>query len=395
MKYRHVGLLSAGHLVTDINQGAVPALLPFLIAEHRLSYTAAAGIVFAANIASTVVQPLFGHAADRFSKPWLMPVGLFLAGLGLSLTGVVSSYRLIILTAILSGIGIAAYHPEGARLVNFAAGEKKATAMSLFGVGGTLGFAIGPLLTTTVVLYWGLKGTLALVLPVTVMAIVMATQLSGLSALERGQRHRDAVSGAKIPRDAWGPFSRLTLTVIGRSILFYGLNTFIPLYWIGVLQQSKVAGGTALTVMSAAGVVGNLVGGKLADRFGHIKVMLIGFALLVPLLPALIWVTRASIAMLLLAPIGLALSATYSPTIVMGQRYLPNHIGLSSGVTLGIAVAIGGVAAPFLGRVADQYGIWSALAAIAFLPVMTAALALSLPDSKTKEAGDTQRPSIK
>ena len=80
MNYRIVSLLSLGHLITDINQGAVPVLLPFLIAAHDLSYTAAAGIVFAVNVSSTIVQPLFGHAADRFSKPWLMPLGIILAG---------------------------------------------------------------------------------------------------------------------------------------------------------------------------------------------------------------------------------------------------------------------------------------------------------------------------
>ena len=88
MKYRHIGLLSVGHLVTDINQGALPAMLPFFIAAYDLSYAAAAGIVFAANMTSSIVQPLFGHAADRFSKPWLLSAGLMLAGVGLGLSGV-------------------------------------------------------------------------------------------------------------------------------------------------------------------------------------------------------------------------------------------------------------------------------------------------------------------
>jgi FSR family fosmidomycin resistance protein-like MFS transporter len=324
VKHRYVGLLSIGHLVTDINQGALPALLPFLISEHHLSYAAAAGIVFAVNIASTVVQPVFGYAADKFSKPWLLPVGLLLAGLGLAMTGIVPSYRLIILAAVVSGVGIAAYHPKGARLVTFAAGQQQATAMSLFGVGGTLGFALGPLFITAALLNWGLKGTLIMIVPVSVMALI----------------------------------------------------TFIPLYWIAVLDQSRLAGGAALTVLATAGVVGNVLGGKLADRFGHLKVMLGGFCLLIPLLPALIWVRNPQIAVVLLLPIGLSLYATYSPIIVMGHRYLPNHIGFSSGVTLGVAVAMGGVAAPLLGKVADAYGLWSALAVIALLPVLPAGLTL-------------------
>jgi len=110
-------------------------MLPFLIASCDLSYAAAAAIVFAANMASCIVQPILGHAADRCSKPWLLSAGLMLAGLGLALTGIFQSYRWMLLSAILSGIGIAAYHPEAAQLVNFAAENHKGTAMSIFGFG--------------------------------------------------------------------------------------------------------------------------------------------------------------------------------------------------------------------------------------------------------------------
>ena len=185
MKYRLIGMLCLGHLFTDINQGALPAMLPFLIPAHNLSYAAAATIVFAANIASTVVQPLFGHFADRVSRPFLMPVGLLLAGIGLALVGISSDYRLIILVAVASGIGIAAFHPEGARLVNYVAGEKKATAMSIFGVGGTLGFAIGPLIITGTMLHWGLRGSLILIAPVCVMAFILSFQLKKFASFGR------------------------------------------------------------------------------------------------------------------------------------------------------------------------------------------------------------------
>jgi FSR family fosmidomycin resistance protein-like MFS transporter len=385
--YRSIGLLSAGHLVTDVNQGAVAAMLPFLISAHHLSYTAAAGIVFAVNISSTIVQPLFGHAADRFAKPWLMPVGLFLAGLGLSLTGLVSDYRSIVALAVVSGIGIAAYHPEAARLVAFQAGARTATAMSIFGVGGTLGFALGPLLITTVLLEWGLEGTLALLPPVSLMALVIAVQLPRF----RGPEWREEPPGSS-PKggtglDQWGPFSRLALCMISRSILFYGLNTFIPLYWISIFHQSKAAGGAALTVLAASGVAGNLLGGRLADRLGQLKVMRAGYATLIPLLPALVWTDRPWLAMALLVPIGLSLSATYSPSVVMGQRYLPLRIGLSSGVTLGVTVAIGGVAAPVLGKLADSLGIWWALAGLVLVPVPAAVLSLTLPEPRSLLSG--------
>jgi FSR family fosmidomycin resistance protein-like MFS transporter len=384
MKHRLIWLISAAHLITDINQGAIPALLPFLIASHNLSYAAGAGIVLAANISSTIVQPLFGHAADRFSKPWLMPLGLTFAGLGVALTGIVPTYHLVLLSAFVAGLGVAAFHPEAARLVFFAAGDKKGSAMSFFGVGGILGFAVGPLFATMVLLQWGIKGTLALLVPVGIMAIVVVFKLPKFSAIQGTARGAKAGSGSGPQQggDEWKAFARLTVVVIGRSIVFFGLNTFIPLYWIHVLDQSKAAGGTALTVMGTAAVFGNLLGGKMADRFDHIKVMLIGATLLIPVLPALIWVENPTAAMLLLIPIGLALSSTYSPTIVMGQRYLPNHVGLSSGITIGVAVTIGGLAAPFLGKVADLHGIRAALALIAFLPVLIALMTLTLRPPK-------------
>lgn len=379
MKSRPIGMLSLGHMVTDINQGALPAMLPFFITAHDLSYTAAAGIVFAANMTSSIVQPLFGFAADRFSKPWLLSAGLLLAGLGLGLTGLAKSYVWIMCLAIISGIGIAAYHPEAARLVNFAAGDKKGTAMSLFGVGGTIGFAIGPLVVTTALLQWGLPGTLVLIIPVCVMALLMAGQFSLFASLAAGgnKDHVDSETGCAA--DHWGAFSRLTTVIVGRSIIFYGLNTFIPIYWITVLHQNSAVGAIALTVFAISGILGNLLGGSLADRIGQKKVLLLGLFGLTLLMPLLVLVQSAPAAMLLLVPIGLLLHGTYSPSIVLGQTYLPNRVGFSSGVTLGIAVAIGGGAAPIIGKVADIHGIGYAMAAVACFPVVPFIIALSLP----------------
>jgi FSR family fosmidomycin resistance protein-like MFS transporter len=357
-------------------------MLPFFIAAYDLSYAAAAGIVFAANMTSSIVQPLFGHAADRFSKRWMLSAGLLMAGMGLALTGIFQSYQWIMLLAIVSGIGIAAYHPEAARLVNFAAGTKKGTAMSLFGVGGTIGFAIGPLLITTALLQWGLKGSLILIVPVTIMSLVMASQFSRFESLVVNRNRERSASDTEVSKENWSAFALLTITVIGKSILFYGLNTFIPIYWIHGLNQSKAVGAMALTIFAGSGIFGTLLGGSLADRMGQKKVILLGCFGLTLFLPILILFKNAPIATLLLVPIGLMLNTTYSPTIVLGQNYLPNRVGLSSGVTLGLAIAIGGGAAPIIGKIADIYGIWYSLASIAFLPIFVTAVALCLPSSQ-------------
>lgn len=379
MSQRTVVLLSLGHLVTDINQGALPALLPFLIAEHHLSYTAAGFLIFACNIASTVVQPIFGHLADRRPNAWLLPAGIVLAGAGLAAVGFAPSYAWACAAVMVSGIGVAAFHPQGARFVNRVAGERKATAMSVFGVGGTLGFAIGPGLVTVALLHWGLAGTAVLAIPTSLLAVLIARHLVSVPVGADTSPSTHAGKSAADGRDAWGPFARLTAAVVARAILSYGFNTFIPLYWIHVLGQSKAAGAAALTVFALAGVAGNLIGGQLADRFGHTRVAVVGSCSLVPLAPALVAVTSVPVAVVVLALIGFTLSTTYSPLVILGQAYLPNHIGLSAGVTLGIAISIGGVATPVLGRVADHYGLWATLAVLGVVPLIASMLALTLP----------------
>ena len=380
MKKRPITILSAGHMATDINQGALPAMLPFFIAAYDLSYTAAASIVFAVNMSSSVIQPLFGMAADRYAKPWLLPGGLMCAGIGLGLTGLFQGYLWIMLLGVMSGIGIAAYHPEAARLVNFAAGDRKSTAMSVFGVGGTIGFTLGPLIISSAMQYWGLNGTLVLIVPVSIMSIVIISQFPLFEDLEAINSHSKKGSTYQAIPENWNAFARIAVIVSGRSVIFFGLNIFIPLYWIAVLGQSKIAGAIALSIFAGSGIIGNIAGGNLADRIGQKKVTLLGFLTLSALLPLLIVLKNVHLATILLIPVGFMLFATYSPTIVLGQKYLPNHVGLSSGVTLGLAVAIGGGAAPFIGKVADIYGVWMALASVSFLPILMFLLALTLPD---------------
>jgi FSR family fosmidomycin resistance protein-like MFS transporter len=136
------------------------------------------------------------------------------------------------------------------------------------------------------------------------------------------------------------------------------------------------------------------MGGSLADRIGQKKVMLLGFFGLTIFLPILILVNNVQIATLLLVPIGLMLYGTYSPSIVLGQSYLPNRVGLSSGVTLGVAVAIGGGATPIIGRIADLYGIWFSLASIACMPIFFSAIVLSLPNSQREASKDDYKKSL-
>lgn len=377
-------LLSLGHMVTDINQGALPALLPFLIQDYGLTYAAAAALVFVANASSSMIQPVFGHFADRFTKPILMPCGVFLAGAGLALTGWVDQYSVLLILAAISGIGIAAFHPEGARLTNRVAGDKKSTAMSIFALGGNLGFALGPAIITGALLSFGMKGTWILIVPVSLVAFLLFTQLPAFTQAENEAKIKAALTDHL--KDNWGAFSCLTAAITCRAIMFYGLNTFLPLYWIYALKQTQAAGAMALTILFMAGLVGTLIGGRLADKYGARQVVIISFCSLIITLPLLLTTTNILMLKALLIPIGFGLFAPFSPMIVLGQKYLPTRIGLASGVTLGLAISIGGVAAPILGYIADHHDLFWAIAAIVVVPILATGLGFSLPKEIRKTA---------
>src|SRR5829696_9834075 len=187
---RAMAALSAGHLFTDLNQAAGGAL------------------VLAATVSSSVVQPLFGIFSDNRPLPALMPLGVLLAGVGMALVGVAPSYPLILLCVVLSGIGVAAFHPEAARFANYVSGARRARGMSFFSVGGNAGFALGPVLATPLVLAFGLPGTLFLGLPAAVMAAVLfleAPRMLSFKPEEAENGREESVQAT----EHWGPFARM------------------------------------------------------------------------------------------------------------------------------------------------------------------------------------------
>src|SRR5664279_4834232 len=222
--------MSASHVVDDIYQGCVPALLPFLVAERHYTYAAVSGLTLAATVLSSVAQPAFGWWTDRRPRRWMST-----AGIGVALSGLSTSYVLTWLAFALSELGIAAFHPEGARAARQAAGNST-RAMSLFALGGNTGFAIGPLFATPVLLATGVRGTGLLVVPAAIMAVVLVTWLNRVPAGASGQ-HR----GARLPTgaDDWPLFLRLTAVVVVRSVLFFGLTSFLGLHFIDDLHATK------------------------------------------------------------------------------------------------------------------------------------------------------------
>lgn len=358
---RHaVALMSSAHVVEDVYQGAVPALLPFLVAERKYSYAAVAGLTLAATVLSSVAQPAFGWWTDRRPRRWMIPIGMITAAVGVALSGLFSSYVVIWLLIALSGLGIAAFHPEAARAARQASG-RSTRAMSVFALGGNAGFALGALVTTPLLVLTGLRGTALLALPALLMAVLLFARLGRVLDGPAGSPR-----AAPLPTgtDDWPAFLRLTAVVVVRSMLFFGLTTFLALYFIHDLGASESAGGTALTVFLGSGAVGTLFGGWLADRAGRLTSIRAGLALIIPSLTGLVLVDNLALALVFVVLTGVGIFMPFSVFVMLGQDYLPNRIGTASGVTVGLAVSIGGLATPVLGWLADTTSLRTTLSAL-------------------------------
>ncbi|MGI5232908.1 MFS transporter [Actinoallomurus sp. CA-142502] len=377
---RTLTLLVGTHVVDDLYQGAVPALLPFLVAERHYGYAQATGITLAATFLSSILQPGFGVLTDRRRAPWLVGAGLLTAGVGIGLCGLGGGYWTTWFAVALSGVGVAAYHPEAARAARQAAGAS-AQGMSVFAVGGNAGIAVAPLIAAPILGATGLAGTPLLALPAVVTALVLAAAWRSREPVPaRGRAAGDPAT------DDWRAFGWLTVVVMCRSVAYFGISSFLALLLIHRFGLSKGAASAALTVFTGTGAVGTVLGGRLADRAGRLRAVRTGYVLTVPGLLGLLFAPDPAVAFAAAFVLGLGLYVPFAVHTTLGQEYLPGRIGTASGVTLGLAVSVGGMVAPLLGLVADAYGIRTALALLLVLPLIALAVSTRLPETRVAVA---------
>lgn len=361
---------SSAHAVDDLYQGLVPAAIPFFVLERHYSYAAAAGLALAATVGSAVPQLLIGLIADRRPLLWMAPLGLILAGVGAGLAGLIHSYPAVFALLVLSGLGIAMFHPPAGRDARQAA-EDSATAMSYFAAGGSTGFFLAPALATPALDAWGLHAMAFFIPPAVLMAAILAGH----------QRRRLAQTSITAHHAATGRpcmFALLTVVELTRSCISFGVNTFVSLYWIRHLGASSGLGGAALTLELAGGILGTLIGGRISDRFGPTRTVQLGNCLLIPAFAVLLLCDNRYAALPLITIVGLITNIPFAVLIKLGQDYLPGRPGTAAGVTLGLAVSAGGLFQPVLGIVADHHGPRGAFLVIAAIPLLAIALAFNL-----------------
>src|SRR6059036_1420456 len=367
-----IALLALGHLVIDLNQGSIPAVLPFLGNAHGLSYAEAATIVLVGNLTSSLIQPLFGYLSDQIARRWILPTSVFLSGVGLALMGVAPGYLTVLGLVLVMGMGVAAWHPEGYKTATGVAGARKATALSWFSLGGNVGLALGPPVITSLVAALSIAGTLGMLVPTVIVGGLLVAVLPHID--------RAAVPRAAAPASARGvnmprAMALLIFLVAIRSWAQLGFTTFVPFYYVDYLKADPRLVGPLLFVFLGAGALGTVITGPLADRWGTRPFMTWVFLAATPLGILFLFTSGGPFAIVALGLFGAALVSTFTVSVVLGQSYLPRNPGLASGLVVGFATGAGGLGVTLLGWVADHWGLPAVLWTCAFMPLLGFAVA--------------------
>jgi FSR family fosmidomycin resistance protein-like MFS transporter len=370
-------VLSFGHLATDLYQSALPAILPILKDKLLLSYTMAGVIMMASNVTSSVIQPLFGYLSDNKEKPLLLPFGCLAAGLGLSLLDLPARYEAVVLLTIFSGLGVASYHPEGFKTARSFTGDKMATGMAVFTVGGNMGLALGPLAVTSIITYFRFEYLPLMLVFALVFLVLLALNRRSLG-LARNVSVRRETGQPGPSRAEYISLGLIIAVVVMRSWTAFGLMAYIPMNYIDVEKGDPLYAGTLVTAFLMGGAVGTLLGSPLADRWGYKRYLIASLAVTSALFP-LIFITHGIARFVALAAVGMAMISTFTVTVVMGQDLLPNNLGVASGLMAGFAIGTGGVGVTILGVVADHFGVPVALKSITLLPFVGLIISCFIP----------------
>lgn len=380
--------ISSVHLLNDAMQSVVSALFPIFEDSLGLKFGQIGWIAFTLNMTSSVLQPAVGLLSDKKPAPWMLPVGMACSLVGMVGLAYAPSFWMLLLAVVFVGFGSAVFHPEGSRVVFFAAGERRGLAQSIYQVGGNFGQALAPLMTIYIFVPLGQRGAV-LGTFLAIAAIIVLLRVVPWYAAQLAQNGVPVKKKAAGAAPAVSPYTNkviafaltlLLILVFARSWYAAGIGSFYNFYMQENYGLSIKAAQVPLFIFMAAGVLGTFFGGILSDRFGRKRMMLFSiagsapFALLLPHV-SLGWVYPV------IFMLGFILQSGFSVSVVYAQELLPGKVGMASGLITGLAFGMGGLGSIALGTAADHYGILDTMVACSFLPLI-GLLSILLPKDR-------------
>ncbi|NPV89285.1 MAG: MFS transporter [Firmicutes bacterium] len=369
-----VTVLSLAHMLNDWYMNFIQTLLPFLIAAG-MQLTKGAFLVSIFTVSSSLIQPLAGYLVDQKNQRWMVYVGTLWMSILLSLAGLIENYLVFLVVVMLAGLGTAAFHPQASAMVSSISGERKGFFQAMFMAGGNIGWALTPLMAVPVIERYGLHITPVFIVP----GLVVAVMLYLYAPRTQSAAKKQSEPLWPVLREAGPELLKVVSVVAVRSLAYFGLIAFLPLY----LQSQGiplVSGSRMLFMMLFCGAMGGLIGGHLSDTWGR-KTVIVGSLLLATPLYYLFMHLGGGmswISWVLLALAGMSLMSSFSVTTVIAQETISKNAAMAAGLMLGFSIGMGGLGVGLVGMLAESRGIPFAVNFLIWLPLVAALLGMTI-----------------
>ena len=380
-------LMSTGHFMCDIFPGILPPILPLLMVKYGFSITFAGMLGSLASFSNSFTQPLFGYLSDRIDRRFFVILGPILSGAFYSIIGYMTNKWTLVLCVMAGGMGVAMFHPQGAKIIYHTSGPAhKGKAMSIFTTGGSIGYPLGALVITSLIIpLWGLEAAPVMLIPAFILMTFMlkyTPRITNPNGIETGKpRYKPSVRQLS----AISMFVGIGLV---RSLVIMSFNVLIPI-WYAQQHFPLQQGGYAIFIFHTLGGLGGLVGGFISDKVSA-KTMIIWSFVFGTLF--LIAFTTSGGGMLSLAWLGLAGAMLYAsiPTVItQAQATLPEYMGTVSSMVMGFSWGVGGLLVIAVGGFADAYGVPQTMKALSYFPLIAVVAAMFI---RTKRDAETKLP---
>jgi FSR family fosmidomycin resistance protein-like MFS transporter len=345
--------VAAAHGLNDAYTSFLHPLLPRIMQRMDLSIALAAVLTTTLSLASSLLQPVMGHLADRFDRRAFVVLGPLSSAVFLSMIGLAPGFAVLLVLLVLGGLGSAAFHPPGAAMaVRVGEGAGSGARLSLFSFGGAAGYAVGPLIAVGLVSAFGLERLWIAMIPALVVMPVLFTRLP------RGGREGAAAPPA--PLDVIG----LLAGPLGLLFAISAISTFVQRVFqtmqpiaTAAAGGSEALGALALSVYLSGQAAGSLLGGFLTDRIDRRGLMV---ALTLVSLPthllAIALPPGSPGALVSAAAAGCVTMALLAPIVITAHELLPHGTGVGSGIVMGLAWAAGSIGVLGAGALGDLVG---------------------------------------
>jgi len=367
-------ILGSTHLLNDLMQSLIPASYPILKQSYGLNFVQIGIITLTFQIAGALLQPIIGMATDRYPAPYSPVVGMIFTLSGLINLAFAETYEMILISVALIGIGSSIFHPEATRMARYAAGRKQGLAQGIFQVGGQAGGALGPVFAALIIVPWG-QPSLAWF---AVFALIAMLALIWIGSKQR----KMSAEFLKVQEDRHsefeGPVHPPIIIGVGLGVLvflmfiknFYSesFRSFYTFYLIEHFELSIPASQMMLFVFLFAAAGGVLIGGIIGDRIGRYRIIWISILGPLPLTLILPYADLFWTGVLTIM-INLIMASAFASILIYAIDLLPTRIGLIGGLFYGLNFGLGGLAAGFLGVLAENYGVETVYMICSFLPL--------------------------